>query len=294
MNKKIIEFANLRGFNYDKKCIYGNWNGYQVCVHFGGMTSTIGTVAVFVHFGEKLNEFVGFMETRKSALKILNMQVSANGFSCGFYLWTVKSALATAENLLNVMTEKIKEMGLEENLCPYCNQPLDTPVLVTSGGLNFYAHEACFNQKLEEVKSIETTEAEKPNNYAKGFLGAFAGAFVGGIIFCILFWFGWVASISSLIGAICGAALYSKLGGKNNKWKIVIVSLTTLFFTVAPFFLCYIIDVARMMKDLGFTGNPATFLFDWLNLTKNFVPLFGGILSPPLFFTSSASSTLSP
>ncbi len=284
MNKKIIEFANVHNLSYDKKSIYGRWNGYQVCVHFGGATSVVGTIAVFVNFGEKQGEFIDFMQAKKSSLKLLNLGVASSGFSCTYTLWTVKSALTIAENVLDTMTKKIKELGIEENLCPYCNQPLDTPTLVTSGGLSFYAHEVCFDERVEKVKEAETEEKARPNNYGYALLGAILGSLIGGAIFVILYWFGYVASLSSMVGALFASLFYTKFGGKNDKWKIVTIAVTTLIFTVAPFFLFYIIDITVLLAQEGLIGDPLTILFEILKTDKELASAFWGDFAMVLLF----------
>ena len=89
-----------------------------------------------------------------------------------------------------------------------------------------------FDEEYEEYKEL-------PNNYGKGFLGALIGAAVGVGSYIIIFFLGFVSSISSFISVLLGSFLYKKFGGKPNFMMIVMTTVLTIASLLLTVYLIY-------------------------------------------------------
>lgn len=233
-----------------------------------------------------MNEVVNWLNVaQKKQLRIANVTIDGSGFYCIFTNMTLGSSLKKAHEVLYAVTEYLKMQGIPGDVCPYCGQPLEEKKLVEDNYCLFYAHEACFNSKLSQVEGVESAEASMPNNYLRGFLGALIGGIVGMLIFWGLFQLGFLASISSLIGAVVGSLLYTKFGGKNNKMKIVIIASVVFVLTAAAFFLCYLQVVSDAMAQAGMYGSALEMLGYLLETDQEIRAAFWGDFAMSIIFT---------
>lgn len=273
MNKKLQQYAAAHGLTCEKNSCYGVFNGYQVSFHLpnaGGAAFLVGAplysastpclIGVHVHAAGKNNEIINFLTvTHKKELQLANCMVDSSGFYV--YFKNNMGFLKKIDRFLNAFTEFLKSIGIDGTACPYCGYEMTGYIQVVDQNCKFNAHEYCFNERYNAVLQSEAVENEQPNHYFKGFLGALIGSLAGCAVFAILYIIGYLASISSLVGAVLASLLYSKLGGKNNKIKIVIVSVTVTLMILLTFFLCYIFTVTAVMVRENLIGNPVEVLF---------------------------------
>lgn len=286
MKKQLEQFAAEHTLSRNGNDMYGSYNGYQVSIRWGGWSSASFYVGFHVNLGNKMNEVVNWLNVaQKKQLRIANVTIDGSGLYCIFTNMTLGSSLKKAHEVLYAVTEYLKMQGIPGDVCPYCGQPMEEKKLVEDNYCLFYAHEACFNSKLSQVEGVESAEASMPNNYLRGFLGALIGGIVGMLIFWGLFQLGFLASISSLIGAVVGSLLYTKFGGKNNKMKIVIIAIVVFVLTAAAFFLCYLQVVSDAMAQAGVYGSAIEMLGYLLETDQEIRAAFWGDFAMSIIFT---------
>lgn len=279
----MAAFAEERGLVCESKRMYGKFNGYQISIRFD---STMMYVGFHINAGTKTSELTSFLTiTRKKDLHIMQTAIDGSGVYCVFMNMTLGGSLKKADLALREVTEYLKVLEIPADSCPYCGLPMETAVTVEDNYCKFEAHEQCFGNKFSQVMAAEQEENLAPNNYLNGFAGALIGALVGCGIFAILFVAGYLASLSSLLGALLASVLYSKFGGKNNKVKIVIVTLTTFILIIATFFICNIVYVSHLMKEEGLYGSAIKVLFTLIKENEEVRRAFIGDLVLTIMFT---------
>lgn len=265
MNKKWKEYAAANGLFCDKNQCYGTLYGYQVSISLGSVNSMalMYRVGVHVNFGTHAQEVYDYLAVQnKKKYKISQVSTEDNGIY--MLLPGTGGMVERVDALLHEFTDYLNSLGLDGMVCPYCGQTMETSVLAEDNGGLFRTHESCLEQRLQSVVAVEKMEAELPNNYWNGFAGALVGGLLGCVIFAVLFAIGYVAFISSLLGAIAASFLYTKFGGKNNVVKIVIVSVVTFIMIIITFFVCYFVQVSALMQEAGISGNAAAVFFQLL------------------------------
>lgn len=265
MNKKWKEYAAANGLFCDKNQCYGTLYGYQVSISLGSVNSMalMYRVGVHVNFGTHAQEVYDYLAVQnKKKYKISQVSIEDNGIY--MLLPGTGGMVERVDALLHEFTDYLNSLGLDGTVCPYCGQTMETSVLAEDNGGFFRTHESCLEQRLQSAVAVEKMEAELPNNYWNGFAGALVGGLLGCVIFAVLFAIGYVAFISSLLGAIAASFLYTKFGGKNNVVKIVIVSVVTFIMIIITFFVCYFVQVSALMQEAGISGNAAAVFFQLL------------------------------
>lgn len=286
--QKLEQFAAEHGLLRDKNDMYGSYNGYQVSVRWGNYIQTCNNsyIGFHVNLGNKSAEVLNWLTVvQKKQLRIAQVTVDSSGFYCVFMNMTLGGSLKKTHEILFTVTEYMKALGIPGDVCPYCGMPMEEKKLVEDNFCLFYAHEGCFNDKLSQIQNAEATEASMPNNYLRGLGGALIGALFGALIFWGLFQIGFLASISSLLGAVAGGFLYSKFGGKNNKMKIAMVAVSVFVFTAAAFFLCYLQVVRSAMVESGIYGSAIEMLSYLLETSSEVRVEFWGNFALSIFFT---------
>ena len=117
--------------------------------------------------------------------------------------------------------------------------------LVGTYGRMFHAHEHCFDEYTEQVKSGEIKEAQAPNNTLRGLLGAILGSLAGCIIWALMFLFtDYFVVIVAFLISMGAAFMWGKFGGKNNKTKIAVVWAVSIIMMLLTMLASYLIFVA--------------------------------------------------
>ncbi len=132
--------------------------------------------------------------------------------------------------------------------CPFCGETLEGSEdirLVGTYGRMFHAHEHCFDEYTEQVKSGEIKEAQAPNNTLRGLLGAILGSLAGCIIWALMFLFtDYFVVIVAFLISMGAAFMWGKFGGKNNKTKIAVVWAVSIIMMLLTMLASYLIFVA--------------------------------------------------
>ena len=267
MNKKWKEFAAVNGLTCEKNQCYGTLNDYQISITLevdGGLAMIYRyRVGVHANLGTHAKEVYYFLDVEnKKKYKIGKVSIEDSGIY--FEIIGKMGIVEHIDMVLHDLTEYLKSLDVDGTVCPYCGRAMIKSVLAQDNGGYFRTHDECLEQRLQSAVAVENMEAALPNNYWNGFAGALVGGLVGCAIFAILFAIGYVAYISSLLGAIAASFLYSKFGGKNNVVKIVIVSVVTFVMIIITFFVCYVVQISVLMDEAGVSGNAAAVFFQLL------------------------------
>ena len=245
MNKILNEFLNSHSFTNDPKTgFYGKLNGFQISGSVNQMTGS--TCTVNVHLNEDAAEKVAaWVEENKKKYGILNPVYTTNSVSCMINppFGPVKKYIAFMEDI----TAFLKDVTATD-CCPFCGETLEGSEdirLVGTYGRMFHAHEHCFDEYTEQVKSGEIKEAQAPNNTLRGLLGAILGSLAGCIIWALMFLFtDYFVVIVAFLISMGAAFMWGKFGGKNNKAKIAVVWAVSIIMMLLTMLASYLIFVA--------------------------------------------------
>lgn len=253
MNKFLSGFFAENGINFDNSSFYGEFKGYQV-----SGTSLSGNISVVVNVhldeNEKL-QVADWLSANKRVYALNKYSVDDYGFYCDIYTFnSAKKCAAYLEDAINFISSFKQPHG-----CAFCGQELtEDKRLVGIGSNKMYAHEKCFDEYCDRVRNNEIQAASAPNNYLKGALGVLAGCVAGAAIwvfmYCVL---GVISWIGAIVAPLLSAVLWDKLGGKNDKIKIIIIWVSTIVFITLAMFISYLIDVNIALNELDMKGeNP--------------------------------------
>ena len=245
MNKILNEFLNSHSFTNDPKTGFsGKLNGFQISGSVNQMTGS--TCTVNVHLNEDAAEKVAaWVEENKKKYGILNPVYTTNSVSCMINppFGPVKKYIAFMEDI----TAFLKDVT-STDCCPFCGETLEGSEdirLVGTYGRMFHAHEHCFDEYTEQVKSGEIKEAQAPNNTLRGLLGAILGSLAGCIIWALMFLFtDYFVVIVAFLISMGAAFMWGKFGGKNNKTKIAVVWAVSIIMMLLTMLASYLIFVA--------------------------------------------------
>lgn len=245
MNKVLNDFLNSHSFTNDPKTgFYGKLNGFQISGSVNQMTGS--TCTVNVHLNEDAAEKVAaWVEENKKKYGILNPVYTTNSVSCMINppFGPVKKYIAFMEDI----TAFLKDVTATD-CCPFCSETLEGSEdirLVGTYGRMFHAHEHCFDEYTEQVKSGEIKEAQAPNNTLRGLLGAILGSLAGCIIWALMFLFtDYFVVIVAFLISMGAAFMWGKFGGKNNKTKIAVVWAVSIIMMLLTMLASYLIFVA--------------------------------------------------
>ncbi len=245
MNKVLNDFLNSHSFTNDPKTgFYGKLNGFQISGSVNQMTGS--TCTVNVHLNEDAAEKVAaWVEENKKKYGILNPVYTTNSVSCMINppFGPVKKYIAFMEDI----TAFLKDVTATDR-CPFCGETLEGSEdirLVGTYGRMFHAHEHCFDEYTEQVKSGEIKEAQAPNNTLRGLLGAILGSLAGCIIWALMFLFtDYFVVIVAFLISMGAAFMWGKFGGKNNKTKIAVVWAVSIIMMLLTMLASYLIFVA--------------------------------------------------
>lgn len=245
MNKVLSDFLNSHSFTNDPKTgFYGKLNGFQISGSVNQMTGS--TCTVNVHLNEDAAEKVAaWVEENKKKYGILNPVYTTNSVSCMINppFGPVKKYIAFMEDI----TAFLKDITATD-CCPFCGETLEGSEdirLVGTYGRMFHAHEHCFDEYTEQVKSGEIKEAQAPNNTLRGLLGAILGSLAGCIIWALMFLFtDYFVVIVAFLISMGAAFMWGKFGGKNNKTKIAVVWAVSIIMMLLTMLASYLIFVA--------------------------------------------------
>ena len=255
MNKYYTAFLQDYNLTYDakEKMFYGNMNGFQV----SGTVSTFSSVNLLsfhVYVPEERTGEVGqFLFGIQKSYGVRDFNVVGDGI-----VLTVanspKKYRSCAEAVANYLTVIETKGG-----CPFCGEDvIEESRLVGSACGIYRAHERCFDEYAQKVSAEEATEKAAPNkNLLKAIGGMALGALAGCVVWIIFSALGLISYWAPLISAFLGAYLWDRFGGKNDKFKIILLWVVTLVLLTLTIFLTYYVMLSNVAAEAGYTMAEA-------------------------------------
>lgn len=287
MNKKLnIFFTNL-GLNVTGNSAYGNLKGFEVSVNVS-MLDQVSPVKIYVNlFADEDTKLT--IVNRIKALNYKNFTVNMDtyGIILGFNdPLTVGKLLNRMPDMLDKIFEVLTTYSAKgSGYCPICGEELkEDSKKIKNGWVLVTIDNECIT-KLNNIIEIENKEFnDMPNNYFKGAMGACLGAVVGIVAYVILFFIGFITSLTSFIAIILGSYLYKKFGGKQNFVMIIILSVISILSMVLAVFGIYVLAAQNLAPLFEFSSTGIKAFTDMMTI-KEFNLEFITNLGLTLFYT---------
>lgn len=103
----------------------------------------------------------------------------------------------------------------------------------------------------------KNTSVLNEENVLAGAVGAFLFSLVGGVLWFVLYQFGYLASLSGLIGVVCAIKGYSVFAKakQDSKKGIVISTIITFIVLIIAWYMCISYDIYNLYKDAFASGE---------------------------------------
>lgn len=118
---------------------------------------------------------------------------------------------------------------------------------------------SCAKKIESDIERAYEEESLKPNNYIQGLLGALTFPIPGIFLTYIFFMLGRIAAVSGIVYFFLAQKGYTWAKGKLDKIGILIISLSSIFYTIAGTFVSYVACIVKeILKDPSVKGVPLT------------------------------------
>lgn len=267
MNKKFTSFFENYGMQIQGNLAEGTIDGFEASASVQTMSTNTPLILHLVFYATEETKREIAKQIRDLKIKYLTLSPDAYGISLGLNDITVNRLLKRLPEKLEQIIRVLKNNNvLGKGYCPVCGDALelDNQKKYNVNGAFITLDEKCV-ENLNAVIAAENKEFEEaPNNYGLGLIGALLGAIVGAISYIVLFFIGYISSISSFISILLGTFLYKKLGGKQNKMMVVIVSLVSVLAMLAVVFVIYVLAANGLVLDYGYKSTGLNAFVDMM------------------------------
>lgn len=276
MNKKYKQFLTSLNMTVNGNSAYGVVKGWE---------TNFSLVSLDYRYSARLHISFYATDEQKRAIsnELRKAKIKCSGFELTQFGLLILMRDLTTSKILKLLDEVLNDVfailsaneAVGAGCCPVCGEPASQenarPYNTEFGRI--IMDDECAKDLNDLIAEENKDFKEAPNNYIRGFFGALIGGVVGAFITIILYYVGFVASLSAVVAVALGAFLYAKFGGKQNVMMIVIVSLTTLAFIVLSIFGIYIhaSGVAAREEGIMISGIDA---FRILMTNDDFKTLF--------------------
>ncbi len=118
---------------------------------------------------------------------------------------------------------------------------------------------SCAKKIESDIERAYEEESLKPNNYIQGLLGALTFPIPGIFLTYIFFMLGRIAAVSGIVYFFLAQKGYTWAKGKLDKIGILIISLSSIFYTIVGTFVSYVACIVKeILKDPSVKGVPLT------------------------------------
>lgn len=100
---------------------------------------------------------------------------------------------------------------------------------------------------------MSNPEFKSEGSYLKGALGALIGALIGALVWAVVYLLGVIAGIVGLLIGWLAIKGYDKMGGKQNKGKLVVLIVCIIIGVLVGTYAGLIADVYKEVSDYGIT-----------------------------------------
>ena len=247
MNKIMSAFMQEYHLDYDpkEKMFYGKMGEFQISGTAQYIWSQTNMLSFHVAVPEdRVGETNQFLSGIMKNYGIKRCKIAGDGIVC-VLMATPKKYVACAQAIANYLSGIGAKGG-----CPFCGEELSEGARRVGSGSGIYiAHEHCFDEFCEKVRGEEAAEKAAPSNLWKAVGGMALGALAGALIWVVLYLIGYLAMIAPIAGALLGAYLWDRFGGKNDKTKIIALWVITLVIMTLTIFLTYYVSILNEMKN---------------------------------------------
>ena len=255
MNKKLTAFLETYHFTVEGNVARGQYNGYEINLSYE-MFDNVAPIKIHFscHIPEQAMQPIG--QTLKQTFKrFFRYSLTPFGLMIGINNWTLNKLLDSTAQVLDFVTQLLKNNNVESGCCPVCGKPLDEDVNAvynTEQG-KIAMHEKCSETVNKNITEENTQFAAAPNNYLKGFAGALLGGIIGGALCVGIYMAGYISTISAIVAVLLGAFFYKLFGGKPTWVMVVIVLATSVACMIISLYALYIVvaGLAAAKYDLG-------------------------------------------
>ena len=271
MNKKLITYFEQLGFFVEGNNAYGKLNGYEVSVNVAIM-DPVSPVKFHVNlYAPDETKLTIANAIKNQGFKNLVIGADAYGIILGFNIpLTIGKLLNTMPEMLDKIFAIFKICEAKgEGYCPICGEPLKENVKKHRIGWSMVTlDEECVSNLNIAIETQKNDFKKVPNNFGRGICGALLGALVGVVAFIIIFFLGYVTSLTSFIAILLGSFLYKSFGGKPNVAMIVIVSVISVASMALALYGIYILDATLLAPHFNFTSKGIQAFNDMMTIKE--------------------------
>ena len=252
MNKKFTEFFKGLGFSINNNNAYGTQNGYEVNVNVAMMdnVSPLRMHITCYTTDDQKSEISRLLTA--AAVRYLRFSFTEYGLMIGLNDFTVGKLIQRMPQINSTVFGILEQCGAKGlGWCPICGAQSDSCRPFETEGMSISIDSECVMGINARISGENEAFAQAPGHYGRGFLGALLGGLAGVVLAAVLFYVGYVSSLSALVAVIAGAVLYQKFGGKRDKVMVIILAATSIvcmLSTVAGF---YIFSAAMGAAEAG-------------------------------------------
>lgn len=265
MNSKIVNFVCSKGLKFEKNNYFGMLDGVQINGYAPAVESATVTFTAYVPV-ESANTLVYWLESNKRRYGIINYSVHMSGVSAVFSPYVmVAKYLQYFDDFFPVFRQ-----NCIIGRCPLCGEDMMASAYVEINGLRLHVHESCFESQINRAGAAGTNSDKRAAGIVRGVLGATVGSLAGCIVWAILYLFGFVAGIASILTVICAAVLWDKFGGRGYRAKIISVWTITFALLFITMFFTYLISIRIGLDQNNLAGSSLEWLVELIKRDEEF------------------------
>lgn len=287
MNAKFVNLFNEYGLVINNNSAYGVIKGYETNANiqiFDNNAPVRIHISFYAPYDTKMNIE---KELKSSGIKYFQYGFTEYGVEIRLNDITVGMLIKRMPEIIDKVYGILANNGaLNANYCPLCGNEMreDSRKTANIDGFTINLDEACISKLNIEIAEENKDFTEAPNNYLRGFFGALIGGLLGALVAVILYFVGFISSLSAFLAVFAGAYFYRKFDGKPNKTMIAIVAGTTLVCMMASVFVIYLLGAALAAEE----AQLAISAFEAFNICMEdaeFAQLFYTDLGSSVFFS---------
>lgn len=204
-------FAESNDFTYHNSKIFGEYNGYEVCVAKKGDKFKY-------YFTTKIEELSAFTDTLNRNF----VEYKIVGFSCNTPQYCVVCESKDIVKTLDFLTSLLSMCGASDShTCPFCGESLSEPSYYDIDGVVCSGHDSCLDKYNYLVNKQHIDRKNSQVKASKAFLPSLLLGLIGCVVMVGIYSFlSWELKIyyvigSVLVGFLCALG-YTRKNGKNG------------------------------------------------------------------------------
>lgn len=233
---------------------YGRYDGFEINAVLATRNSVAPVALHFSFYADDMHKEAIVARIRRLKIKGLTVcNATAYGVTIGLHdAWSIGRILKRLEVALPQITATLRDGGaLGVGYCPFCGEQSENCRIFDIEGMSISLDPDCALKINAQIENENEEFKNAPGNYGRGFLGALVGALGGAAVAAILYYIGYISSLSAFLAVILGATLYAKFGGKRDKVMVIIVAATSVVTMLATVFGYYLVMAGMVAAEAG-------------------------------------------